>query len=230
MLIAEELLLLLLDDESGKLVVDATTAADPVLAGAVLVDLALGGFVDVAAAGEPVKEGRIVIRRPGPTGDPLLDEALATATAAAGKKPATLIPKVAKGLRAAVSQRLVDRGIVRSERAKVLGIFPTSRWPEADPRPEAQARERLAAVLLSENPPDVPTAALISLLLTANALPKVIRTDRTGAPVDTKALIARAKQVADSDWASAAARRAVKDLQAAIGIAVMVPTTVVITS
>jgi len=222
MLIVDELLLLLLDDETGKLTADGLTSVDPVLGGAVLVDLALGGFVGLSSEGEPVKPGRVVVRRPGPTGDPLLDDILQRVSESS-VKPAKMLTKITKGLRAVVLQRLVDLGAVRSEKAKVLGIFPTSRWPESDPRPELLVRDRLVQVLVEGRQPDERTAALISLLLTAKSLTKVVRTDRTGVAVDKKALTARAKEIADSDWASAAARQVVRDLQAAMMIAVMVP-------
>ena len=61
MLIAEELLLLLTDDETGKSIV-GNPGLDLGLAGANLLDLALRGKVDVAGEGEAVKRGRIVVR------------------------------------------------------------------------------------------------------------------------------------------------------------------------
>ncbi|WP_206035927.1 GPP34 family phosphoprotein, partial [Prescottella equi] len=57
-LIAEDLLLLLLDDESGDPLVDGTRLPR-VLAGAVLLELALDGYVTPADQGEDVKRGRL---------------------------------------------------------------------------------------------------------------------------------------------------------------------------
>jgi hypothetical protein len=86
MLIAEDLLLLLTRDDTGQPVAGSQTLAFG-LAGGVLVELALAGRVDIAAAGDRVKEGRVVIRDPSPTGDELLDEALAALCQREGKKP-----------------------------------------------------------------------------------------------------------------------------------------------
>ena len=72
MLIAEDLLLLLTDDLTGKHVV-GNPGLDLALAGANLVELAERGRVDVAGERDEVKTGRIVVRDPSPTGDAVLD-------------------------------------------------------------------------------------------------------------------------------------------------------------
>ena len=70
--LAEDLLLLLLDDESGRSVVDGTRR-DYAVAGAVLVELARLGRVSPAEPGDDAKEGYAVVREGSPTGDPVLD-------------------------------------------------------------------------------------------------------------------------------------------------------------
>ena len=68
MLIAEDLLLLLTDDDTGELAA-SSTEADVALGGALLVELALTERVDVAGAHKRVREGRLVVRDASPTGD-----------------------------------------------------------------------------------------------------------------------------------------------------------------
>src|SRR5215208_6739076 len=75
MLLAEDLLLLLTDDDTGKLAA-SSTEVDVALGGALLAELALMDRVDVAGADERVREGRLVVRDANPTADSLLDEAL----------------------------------------------------------------------------------------------------------------------------------------------------------
>ena len=77
MLIAEDLLLLLTADDTGKLAADSTNT-DMALGGALLAELALTERVDIAGPDERVREGRLVVRDASPTGDSVLDEALAT--------------------------------------------------------------------------------------------------------------------------------------------------------
>lgn len=72
MLVAEDLLLLLTDDASGKFVVDRT-GMGLALAGACVLELAERGRVGVAVEGEAVRRGRLVVRDPVPTGDAVLD-------------------------------------------------------------------------------------------------------------------------------------------------------------
>ena len=96
MLIAEDLLLLLTDDETGKPVVD-TSKLDLALAGAVLVDLAELDRVDVAGPGEPVKEGRLYVRDTTPTGEPVLDETLSRIGARGPRSPPPCCPTSPRG-------------------------------------------------------------------------------------------------------------------------------------
>lgn len=193
-------MLLMLDGHTGKLVTDGVTPVDPMLAGAVLVDLALGAFVDIARGEEDAKAGRVFIRKTGPTTDPLLDEALATAAVHQCLSPSKLIGALGKGVRARVLDRPVAMGQVRVERRRILHILPRTRWNESDPRAENEVRERIWRTLFQDRPPDDRTSATISLLLTANVLTKIFPTEPSGADVDKKALTARSEEVADSEW------------------------------
>ncbi len=209
MLIAEDLLLLLYGDESGKPVL-ASTELDYALAGAVLLELAMLGRLDVASTGETVKSGRLVIRDPSPTGSAILDERLAMLAGKQGRRPKDVIARLAKNLRGQVLDQLAGRGILRRDRGKVLGLFPVTRWPADDARHEQEVRIALDSALRIGTQPDERTAALISLLHAVDAVPKVI----TDAP-DKRALRRRAKQIAESEWAAAAVRSAVQAVQAA---------------
>jgi Golgi phosphoprotein 3 (GPP34) len=74
-LIAEDLLLLVTDDASGRLSAPVAQV-DAGLGGANLVELTLMGKVDLSGAGDAGKPGRIIVRDPSPTGDAVLDAAL----------------------------------------------------------------------------------------------------------------------------------------------------------
>src|SRR5215470_9247560 len=75
MLLAEDLLLLVTDDASGKLSVPGAQA-DAGLGGANLIELTLRNKVDVSGEQDPGREGRIIVRDPSPAGDEVLDAAL----------------------------------------------------------------------------------------------------------------------------------------------------------
>ena len=99
-LIAEDLLLLLTDDQSGKLMV-ASNQADIALDGALMIELALEQRVDVAAEDGVVRKGRLLVMDASPTSDSLLDEALGRIAAKQGRKPKNVVPVLpARGGRA----------------------------------------------------------------------------------------------------------------------------------
>jgi Golgi phosphoprotein 3 (GPP34) len=210
MLLAEDLLLLLYDDESGK-PISGSPQTDYALAGAVLLELTMLGKIDVAGQNEDVKKDRLVVRDPAPTGDPVLDERLALIGGKEGSKPQNLIGKLSKNLREALLERLAGQGIVKAEKGKVLGLFPITRWPAQDARHENDVRAALDAALRIGTQPDQRTAALVALLHSVDVVPKII-IDHP----DKKALKRRAKEISESAWAADAVRKAVQAVQASM--------------
>jgi hypothetical protein len=224
MILADDLLLLLTDDVSGKPVIDGTRL-DLALAGAVLLDLATAGRVDVAGPGEPVKAGRLVVRDPRSTDDPVLDEGLRRIATMAPKKPENVVPVLAKQLRPAIFARLVHHGMLRAVEGRVLRIFPTTSWPAVDPTHENQVRAGLHDVLVVGRTPTPREAALVALLQAVDQVPTVLR----GSGVAKGELRRRAKAVAQGGFADAAVRRAVEAVNAAT-TAALVASTVVVTA
>jgi len=223
-LIAEDLLLLLLDDESGEAIVDGTRLPR-VLAGAVLLELALDGYVTPAEPGEDVRKGRLAVRRDGSPDDPILARALEVIRAARRPMtPETAIEKLDTEIRVAVFERVIDRGWVRENRRKILGIFPSTSWPALDESHECDVRRVLEQVLVEGLDPDPRTAALVSLLSAVDAAARAFP------DADRKAIRKRAKEIADGEWAGAAVRKAVDAINTAIFVAVMVPSMTAVTS
>ncbi|MFD7156055.1 GPP34 family phosphoprotein [Kribbella sp. NPDC059898] len=216
MLIAEDLLLLLYDDQTGKPITGAP-GLDFSLAGAVLIELTLQQKLDITTDG---KAGRLRVLDGAPTGDPILDERLSYVIDKPGKKPKDQIKPLSKHLRDQLLARLAQRGVLEADQGKVLGLFPVTRWPAKDARHELEVRAQLESVLTQGLAPDQRTAALIALLSALNVVPKVI-TDA----VDNRALKQRAKEIADSDWAAAAVKKAVAEMQAAVTAAIVVSVT-----
>ena len=89
MLIAEDLLLLLTDDDSGKLT-GTVSEVDVALGGAMLIELTLMGRVDVAGPSDSVRKGRLVVRDPSPTDDLFLDDVGGASAGLTGFVAATL--------------------------------------------------------------------------------------------------------------------------------------------
>ena len=220
MILAEDVLLLLTDDASGKAVVDKTHL-DLAVAGGVLLDLATLGRVAVTGEGEQVKAGRLVVRDVAPTDDDVLDEALARVGALGPMKPYRALPKLAKGLREKLLARMVARGILREQEGRVLGIFPSHTWPALDPSHERQVRAGLNDVLVVGRAPAPREAALISLLQAIGQVPKVL--GDVGVPA--RELRRRAKDVASGGFVDEAIRRAVEEINAGMAAAITAATT-----
>lgn len=214
MLIAEDVLLLAYDDESGKPTI-SSLKLDYGLAGALLLELSLLDRVTIAGPDAEVKAGRLLLTGDGgSTGDDILDHALAELADDEGRKPKNVIGSLRKGLRDRLLSRLAGRGLLREESGRVLGLFPTTRWPADDAEHEASVRQRLQDVLVTGLAPDPRTAALVSLLAAVDGLRKAVPSD------DHRAVKRRAKEISEGDWAADAVKKAVTEVIVAISAAV----------
>ncbi|WP_415973142.1 GOLPH3/VPS74 family protein [Rhodococcus sp. 077-4] len=222
-LIAEDLLLLLLDDHSGKPLADSTKLPR-VLAGALVVELAMGGSLRITGPGEQVKKDHVAISG-NPPADALLRRVFdLVGTASRPMKPQKVIEKSQKNLAKELAARLAAQGFVTERHDKVLGLFPTTAWPARDTSREKALRDALRSTLVDGTTPQPQTAALISLISAVDLTHKVI------VDADKKFLKQRAKQIAEGEWAGAAVRKAVSDVNTAVMAAVMVPVIVSTTS
>jgi len=207
LLLTEEVFLLGHDDESGKNRMTDRTAA---LAGALLLDLALADLIEV--------EGKKIVPGAGRPEHALLADALQAITAEKKHRSVstwlTLLPSRLKGLDKHVGRALAERGILGEEKAEVLGIFPSTRWPERDPMPERQLRARLTDVLLERAEPAADDIALIALLQSHSMIGGVVdKPDRKQARKTAEVL---RKQAEKGDVVSKAVGQAVRATQAAV--------------
>ena len=213
--LAEDLLLLLLDDDSGRLITDGTTT-DLALAGAVLVDLVNAGRV--AEEG-----GKLHVMDTAALDEPVLEAGLTRFTEKAPAKPQRSVEVLRKNVRETVLEALAARGLIRQEKDKVLGLFPRKSWPAVDSAHEDAVRAELTAALVGGEQPGDRAGALIALLHAINAVPKVVVGDK-------KSIKARAEEIGEGDWASAAVKKAVQAIQAAVTAAIVVASTTGATS
>lgn len=213
MLIAEDLLLLVTDDDTGRLSA-AGEQVDVGLAGANLIELTAMNRVDLSRETDQGKQGRILVRDPSPTDDPVLDHALEVLTERQGKKPAAVLRPMAKHLRQTLYERLARDGVVRAQEGRVFGIFPSHRWPAQDARHEDEVRRLLTLALVQQTTPDVRTAALVALLHALKCEYKVVEPKQHG--LTKRELRTRAEQIAKGNWASDAVRTAIDEMTAAV--------------
>lgn len=158
--IPEEVLLLTLDDETGRPLGVPAQAVALALAGAALMELALAGRLDSDL-------DRLFLADARPVGDPLLDGVLAQITAGpAGQDTRWWMGRLAVGapaMRQALLERLVGRGVLRRAEKRRFGFIPDRRYPKADGTAMNATRARLRAVLLEGEMPDARDSLMAGL-------------------------------------------------------------------
>jgi hypothetical protein len=115
------------------------------MAGALLVDLGRLGAL------RPEGKELAAVTGSGPE-HPVLARAHAVISASpkhrSAKSWVSRLPGELKPLTGTVAAPLVERGVLTEQCSKFLGLFPSTRFPKADPGPERLLRSRLRAVLL----------------------------------------------------------------------------------
>jgi hypothetical protein len=213
----EELLLIAYNDTTGRQE-SGIAELGCGLAGAVLVELALPGRVDIV-------EEHVRAVDTTPTGDSVLDTVLQRiATEKKPRKPDWWVGKLNSGIQDSLLDRLVDRGVLSRQRRKVLGLFPVRRYPTLDAGVESAARSRLQSVVVHGTQPDARTAALAALL-DACGLAR-----RTFPDIDHKQLKARMKELSEGQWTSDAVRKAIQSIHAGVAAATVASTAAVVTA
>ncbi|MEU4801397.1 GPP34 family phosphoprotein [Actinosynnema sp. NPDC023587] len=214
--LADELALLAYDDDGSCRLGQPSLGYG--LAGAVLVELAVAGRVDVV-------DKRVAALSTAPLGHPVLDAALSTIADDKLRKPKEWVEKLAKGLTDDVLDGLADQEVLRRQQDKVLWVFPRTRFPSpggVEPPVETEVRRRLAAAIGSDGPVDPRTAALCSII-------KAVQFDRKVFAAQPRDRVkARLKEISGGEWAADAIRKAVEEVQAALTavmVAVIIPST-----
>ncbi len=204
----EEILLLLLDDETGRPHGLPGPAAALALAGALIMELALAGRIDTDL------DALVVVRRDG-LGDPLLDETLARIAAGAPDRTSRWwIQELARQgtvLRTTLLERLVAAGILRRVRNRILWVFADHSYPKTQGRDDTLAvRARLRGVLLDEELPEPRDAMMIGLVRAAGLVPFLLLEQ------EARQSAARIEHVSGLEEVSRSLAAAVRDAVAAL--------------
>ncbi|MGA6167019.1 GOLPH3/VPS74 family protein [Amycolatopsis magusensis] len=218
MLIAEDLLLLMLDDKTGTPAGAGTLHYT--LGGAMLVELALLGRVDLEEGGG----AKVLATGDGPLADPLLQAAY-DRVAERPRRVQSLLLALGNGLWKPLVDRLVERGCLRRESKRWLGVFRTTRLPIADGRHEAELRQKVREVLEDGAGADTRTAAVIALLSSSGTLPSLHPAPKWSGEVHR-----RGKEFEEGSWGASAVHTAVARTAAAVAAASVAVVVAVTTS
>ena len=207
---AEEIMLLLLNDEDGEFVPVPGWSLQCAFAGAVLMDLALEHRIDTDVE-------KLVLVDPTPLGDDLLDPTLALIARETKTYDARhwveRIADNADEIREGALARLVDRGILRREDNRFLWVFRSRRYPIIDGKAEREVKLRIMEVLFGDQIPD-PRDVVIICLVDACGILKEMLSDR-----ELERASERIGQVTKLDLIGQAVSKAVWDIQASIALA-----------
>ncbi len=208
----EEIVLLALDDKSGKFFDLPPLALDQALAGAALLELAFQSRIDTDLT-------HLTLVSEQPTGDKMLDPLLAQIVSATDKKDAKYWVGVfsadGEKLREAALAKLVMRGVLKKEEKKILWVIPGRRYPMVNDKEEREVRKRIEAVIVGGEVPNPRDVVLISLASACQLLLTVFS--------DTELLkySARVAEVSKMDLIGRAVSKSVAEVQEAVMRAVL---------
>ena len=172
---AEELLLLLVEEQSGDLMPLPAQTIDLALAGAVLMELQQEERIDTDLE-------TLFLADPTPLGDDLLDPTLAAIAQTDEKHDARFwVERVAERgdeIRQTALARLVNRGILEFDEGGLLALLPlvgrSRRYPLIDGVAREEVRLRIMRVLFSDEIPDPGDIVLIGLADACGLFPRLL--------------------------------------------------------
>jgi Golgi phosphoprotein 3 len=168
--LAEELLLVALDDQRGTLLPMRPYAMEVASAAALVMDLSLLGRIDT-------DERSLTLISASATGNALLDDVLARIAADPGRhSTATWLQRIATlpGLQERIIDSLVHRGVLKSVEKRLLWVFKTRVYPPTSGLEEREVLSRIMTLLNNDEIPDPHDALLVGLLSATKLLDELL--------------------------------------------------------
>lgn len=211
----EQLLLLALHDQKGTILSSASISIEYGLAGAVLTELALRQRAEI-------RDKKLVLTDAASTGDDVLDLVMTQIKNSAKPRKADywvnkLIGKKI-GIKQAMLERLVKKGILKVEEHKILWLFDSPHYPTKDSNEEKTIREQLRRLVLRREAADTRTTVLMGLVSACGLTGEIFtRPERKEAKQ-------RIKEIMQDDQIAKAVAETVAGVQAAVVAALIVVT------
>jgi len=169
--LADEIVVLVLDDDTGEIDPGYQPVANIAVAAGLLMELALQGRIDTDLT-------RLFLTDPAPTGDPLLDTVLqAIAAETQPHQSAWWIDRISlwhADLVGHILERLVAAGILREEERSFLWVFSHRAYPAVTGAEEREAKARILALLFDDAVPEPRDVLLLGLAQATGALGRVL--------------------------------------------------------
>jgi golgi phosphoprotein 3 len=179
--LADEIVVLMLDDALGDIDPRCTTVASVAIAGGILMELALRENIDTDLTS-------LFVVNPKPTGDDMLDAVLQEISAEPEKHSSAwwidqLSLRHPDFVRRILS-RLVALGILREEERKFLWVFSRRAYPRISDREEREAKARLMSVLFNDEVPNPRDTLLLGLARSTDVLSAILTSDQLDKAAD----------------------------------------------
>ena len=194
-MLPEDLMLLFLDDETGRVLMD-TASIHTALAGAVLMELVNSGRVAFDADGV-----KLAVVDPTPPQNEFLWKSMIRLDKP--MFPMHAVERLRPHVRDNVMAQLVRRGVLTVENTRMFGIFPTKRYAIQDPQVISDLRDAMCKAARKRRAPDAHIGALMALLYAIDAVHNVFDGDS-----DRGEIHSRAAEIAADDWAAKAVAQA----------------------
>lgn len=205
--LAEEILLLLLDDEKGTLPPVPQLTLHFVLAGAVMMELAINNRID-----SHIETLQIIDKEP--TGEPLLDKYLNKICEEPNQQDIKYwINAVADEGSTIIElgfERLIERKILTRSEKSFLGIMKTQSYPIVDGSVERDVKLRIMNILYSEDIPDQRDVVIFCLMDACDMFRTLL------GPVELNRMRPRITNVSQLDLIGQATTRLIREIQVAL--------------
>ena len=200
---AEEIILILLDDENGRFVRIPRWSLNYALAGGILMDLAMENRIDTDLE-------NLILVDSTPVGDSLLDPALAEIAASEQKDTRYWLEHLAEKspeVREEALNRLVNEGILERQDDRFMWMFRSRRYPTVDGEAEREVKLRIMEVLFSDMIPG-PRDVMIICLVDACGIFRELLSKR-----ELGKVAGRIEQVRKLDIIGQAMSQAIKEIE-----------------
>lgn len=169
--LAEDIILLLLDDDTGKLASIDLMTLNYAMAGAVLMDLALRNKIDTDLES-------LIVADSTPTGLQMLDTYLDKISSENKENNTrywlTELSNYGDDIVESALNMLVEKKILKTEEKKILWVIGTRVYPMIDDKEEKEVKRRIIDLLMSDVIPTPQDVVLVSLMDTCSLFTTIL--------------------------------------------------------
>lgn len=169
--LAEDIILLLLDDDTGKLASIDLMTLNYAMAGAVLMDLALRNKIDTDLES-------LIVADSTPTGLQMLDTYLDKISSENKENNTrywlTELSNYGEDIVDSALNMLVEKKILKTEEKKILWVIATRVYPMIDDKEEKEVKRRIIDLLMSDEIPTPQDVVLVSLMDTCSLFTMIL--------------------------------------------------------